>query len=169
MSAFRWKSLLGVSVIVFLLYGAFNVFLSLQVPIKLVTGGVGMNNLVLSTTTDTYMLGGKQAVDALRQTNPKLDTLLVSSMLAMCSQMMAFAIVSLLVTWFVIRQGQAWGVWAVTAAVLIQIPYYAVIINMYAAQGAPVGGVLPILAVFNIVPLVAFALGLVGIRRLKIA
>ena len=42
-------------------------------------------------------------------------------MVSMCAQMMAFAIVLRLVTWFAIRGGQAWGLWAVTAAALAQL------------------------------------------------
>jgi hypothetical protein len=53
---------------------------------------------------------------------------------------MAFAILAIIVTWFAIRRGQAWGLWAVSAAALVQVPYYAVITSIYAAQGAPLGG-----------------------------
>jgi hypothetical protein len=74
---------------------------------------------------------------ALRHENPKLDTLLVSSMVGMCSQMMAFAIVALLVSWFVIRRGVAWALWGVTAGALVQVPYYAAISSMYASQVPP--------------------------------
>src|SRR5205085_4644748 len=121
--------------------------------------------VVLDPASDAYLVGGKQIIDALRSTNPKLDTLLVSSMVSMCAQMMSFGIVAILVTWFVIRRGQRWGVWAVMAAAMAQVPYYAAILKMYAGQGAPLGGSFAGLLAFSVGPLAAFALGMAGIRR----
>jgi hypothetical protein len=168
MAGFRWRSWLGASVILFLLYGAANVLSALLVPTTLIQGGAGATAVVLDPDSDAYLVGGKQVVDTLRSTNPKLDTLLVSSMVSMCAQMMSFAIVAILVTWFAIRRGHAWGLWAVTAAALAQVPYYAAIISMYAAQGAAVGGALgPVNLSFFVGPLIALALGLVGMRRMQ--
>jgi hypothetical protein len=87
----------------------------------------------------------------------------------MCSQMMAFGITAIVVTWFAIRRALVWGLWAVTVAALVQIPYYAVITAMYATQSAPVTGGIGGLAPFYVWPLVAFAVGLVGLRRQRVA
>ena len=169
MNSFRWRSWLGVSVVLFLLYGAANVVAALVVPSTLVANGAGApTGVVLSADADSYLVGGSQVMAALRHDNPKLDTLLVSSMVGMCSQMMAFGILALGVTWFVIRRALAWGVWAVTAAALIQVPYYAVITSMYVGQGAPVGSGIGGLAPFYVWPLVAFVIGLVGLRRQRV-
>jgi hypothetical protein len=159
--------MLGASVILFLLYGLANVLAALSVPITLIRGGAGATAVVLDPESDAYMAGGKHVIDALRSTNPKLDTLLVSSMVSMCAQMMSFAIVAILVTWFAIRRGQLWGVWAVAAAALAQIPYYAAILTMYAAHGAPLGGSVAGLSTFTAGPLIALALGLAGIRDMR--
>ena len=167
MGVFRWRSWLGASVILFLLYGAANVIAALLVPTTLVRGGAGATGLVLDPDSDAYLAGGKQVLDALRQTNPKLDALLVSSMVGMCSQMMAFGILALTITWFVIRGGHGWGLWAVTAAALAEVPYYVVITNLYATQGAPVEGGIIGLAPFYIWPIMALAVGLIGLRRLR--
>ena len=168
-NSFRWRSWLGVSVVLFLLYGLANVLAALVVPSTLVATGAGApTGVVLSPDADAYLVGGSQVMAALRHDNPKLDTLLVSSMVGMCSQMMAFGILALGVTWFVIRRALAWGVWAVTAAALIQAPYYAVITSMYAGQGAPVGGGIGGLVPFYVLPLVAFAIGLVGLRHQRV-
>jgi hypothetical protein len=165
MRDFRWMSLLGASVVLFLLYAAANIVAAILVPTTLVTGGAGATGLVLDPDADAYMAGGKQLLDSLRHTNPKLDTLLVSSMVSMCAQMMAFGILALLVTWFVIRRGEAWGIWAVTVAALAQIPHYAVIIGLYSAQSAPVAGGIVGLAPFYIWPVIGLVLGLIGLRR----
>jgi len=54
---------------------------------------------------------------------------------------------------------------AVSGAALAEIPHYAVITTMYSAQGAPVEGGIIGLAPFYVWPVVALALGLVGLRR----
>ncbi len=149
----------------FLLYGAVNIIAAIVVPSTLVKGGAGATGLVLDPDADAYLAGGKHVLDTLRQTNPKLDTLLVTSMVSMCAQMMAFGILALLVAWFAIRGGQIWGLWAVSGAALAEIPHYAVITTMYSAQGAPVEGGIIGLAPFYVWPVVALALGLVGLRR----
>src|SRR5436309_1642945 len=122
MVGFRWRSWLGASAILFLLYGAIDMVSAIAVPITGIHGGAGATSLVLDPSSDAYLVGGKQVIETLRSTNPKLDTLLVSSMVSMCAQLMAFAILAILVTWFAIRRGQAWGLWAVTAAALVQVP-----------------------------------------------
>jgi hypothetical protein len=168
MGGFRWRSWLGASVVLFLLYGAVDMQSALYVPTTLIQGGAGATAVVLDPDSDAYLVGGKQVIDTLRRTNLKLDTLLVSSMVSMCAQMMAFAIVAILVTWFAIRSGQAWALWAVTAAALAQVPYYVAILSLYAAQGAPVGGAVgPVSLSFFVGPLIALALGLVGMRRMQ--
>ncbi len=112
---FRWRSWLGISVLLFLLYGAVNVLAAILVPATLVAGGAGgPTGVVLDPDADAYLVGGMQVMAALRHDNPKLDTLLVSSMVGMCSQMMAFGIMAIAVTWFVIRRAIAWSMWAVT-------------------------------------------------------
>ncbi len=166
MNAFRWRSWLGASVILFLLWGAGNVVPALLVPGTLIRGGAGAGPLVFDQDLDAYLAGGRQVLEGLRSTNPKLDTLLVSSMVNMCSQMMAFGILTILIAWFVVRRGNKWGIWGVAAASLAEVPYAAIITSMYAAQGAPVGYA-TILAwvAFFITPLLALAAGIVGTRR----
>jgi hypothetical protein len=148
------------------MYGAIDIVSALAVPATGIHGGAGATSLVLDPSSDAYLVGGTHVMESLRSSNPKLDTLLVSSMVSMCAQMMAFAILAILVTWFAIRRGQAWGLWAVTAAAVAQVPYYAVITSMYAAQGAPLGGAISLLP-FVLGPFVALAFGLVGMRRMR--
>jgi hypothetical protein len=138
----------------------------MAVPATGIHGAAGATSLVLDPASDAYLAGGKQVIDALRQNNPKLDTLLVSSMVSMCAELMAFGILAILVTWFAIRRGEAWGLWAVTAAALVQVPYFAVITSMYAAQRAPLGGAVSLLP-YAMGPFIALAFGLVGMRQMR--
>jgi hypothetical protein len=57
----------------FLLCAAADVVAALLVPATLISGGAGATGLVLDPDADAYLAGGKQVLDALRQTNPKLD------------------------------------------------------------------------------------------------
>jgi len=105
--AFKWRSWTGVATVLFLVYGAANLLAAIIVPTTLITGGAGAlggGGVVFSGDADSYLLGS--SLGALRSSNPKLDTLLVSSMVGMCGQMIALAALFLAMTWFAFRRGQ---------------------------------------------------------------
>lgn len=165
---FRWRSLLGLAVVLFLLYGLADAVAAILVPVTLQrggAGGLGGGGVVFSGDGDNYLVGGRLA--SLRQSDPKLDVLLVSSMQGMCSQMMGLAILFIALTWFGLRQGRPWALWTLLLAVLAPVPYYLNIAANYSAQGAPVSSGLLGLVPFWAVPLVAFVLGWVGLRRAR--
>jgi hypothetical protein len=165
--SFRWRSWTGVATVLFLLYGAANLLAAIVVPTTLITGGAGAlggGGVVFSGDADSYLLGS--SLGGLRGSNPKLDTLLVSSMVGMCGQMIALAVVFLAVTWFAFRNGQRWALWTLLVGALIGWPHLMAIMAMYSQHGAPITsgafGLIP----FLVVPLLAFAAGLAGRRRL---
>ena len=80
------------------------------------------------------MLGTTYA--QLHNDNPKLDKLLVDSMLGMCSQMMAMAVAFLAIAWFAARRGARWAPWALLISGFIWVPYYFVIASDMKAFGA---------------------------------
>jgi hypothetical protein len=90
---FRWRSLFGVAVALFLLYGAVKVLSAVVVPVSLHEGGAGAapgGTLVLSHTADAELLGRPLAdVD---EADPRLAAFLVSFMDTMCAYMMAFGL-----------------------------------------------------------------------------
>jgi len=164
--AFRWRSWTGVACGLFILYGAANLAAAVIVPTLLISGGaggIGSGGVVFSGDADSYLLGSP--LGNLRSSNPKLDTLLVSSMVGMCGQMIAVATLFLAVAWFPFRRGQRWALWALLVGALIGWPHLIAIMAMYSGQGAPImtgaTGLIP----FLVVPLLAFAAGLVGQRR----
>src|SRR2546427_3712251 len=111
--AFRWGSWTGVACGLFILYGAANLAAAVIVPTLLISGGaggIGSGGVVFSGDADSYLLGSP--LGNLRSSNPKLDTLLVSSMVGMCGQMIAVATLFLAVAWFPFRRGQRWARWA---------------------------------------------------------
>src|SRR5438132_14305083 len=98
--SFRWRSWLGAAVVNFLINGLVNVLAEIVVPLSLSLGGagaLGSGGVVFSGDGDAALLG--RPLKVRRQTDPKLDALLVSSMLGMCSQMMQFALLALGLEW----------------------------------------------------------------------
>jgi hypothetical protein len=165
--AFRWRSWIGVATGLFLLYGAANLLAAILGPLRLLTGGaggLGSGGVVFSGEGDAYLLGG--SLGGLRTSNPKLDTLLVSSMVGMCGQMIGLAVLFLAVTWFGFRRGHGWALWTLLVAALIGWPHIIAIITLYSSKGAPVASGITGLIPFFVVPLLAFTAGLVGLRRL---
>ena len=164
--AFRWRSWTGVACALFILYGAANLAAAIIVPTLLINGGaggIGSGGVVFSGDADSYLLGS--SLGNLRSSNPKLDTLLVSSMVGMCGQMIAVATLFLAVAWFPFRRGQRWALWALLVGALIGWPHLIAIMAMYSGQRAPITSGATSLIPFLVVPLLAFAAGLVGQRR----
>jgi len=166
---FRWRSLLGISVSLFLLWGALNIFLALFVPTSLHRNGAGalMGSLVLTREADAALVG--RPLSELAQADPKLDAYLVAFMDTMCAQMMAYAIVHLALVWFALRRGQAWALWAAAAGALVSFVYFVPVVQLYARFAVPFEGflegfVIPT-AIVVVVFLLATALGWLGLRQ----
>src|SRR6266508_1042464 len=109
--SFRWRSRLGLAVVLFLLYWIINVLAAVFVHLSLHINGAGGAGgaLVIDPEADA-MLVGRTLAD-LDRADLRLGAFLVSFMDTRCAYMMAFAIVHLGVTWFALRQGRAWALW----------------------------------------------------------
>jgi len=167
--SFHWRSWLGAAVVIFVINGLVNILAAIVVPLSLSLGGAGAlggGGVVFSGDGDAALLG--RPLEVLRQTDPKLDALLVSSMLGMCSQMMQFAVVALGLAWFALRRGERWALWFLVVGSLIGVPYYVIIAATYAAHGAPASGLLAFLP-FWAVPIAGLVVGFIGLRRAGIA
>ena len=162
---FRWRSLLGVSVALFLAWGALNAFMAVFVPVSLHRNGAGAlgGALVLGAEEDAALLGRPLTVIA--QDDPKLNAFLVSFMDNLSALLMAYAIVHLGVVWFALRRGQAWALWFVGATALVSILYSVPVMLTYARFAVPVGNSLLGIAISSMIVLVATALGWFGLRR----
>ena len=133
----RWKSLSGIGLALLLFYGALNVVSALVVPIALearAVRGLGDGAVLLAQGPEEYMLGTTYV--QLHRDNPKLDKLLVDSMLGMCAQMMAMAVAFLAIAWFAARRGARWAPWVLLLSGVVWVPYYFVIASDFAAFGA---------------------------------
>ena len=137
-TAVRWRSAAGVGLALLLVYGILNVASAVVVPIALearAVRGLGDGAVLLASDAEEYMLGTTYA--KLHRDNPKLDKLLVDTMLGMCAQMMAMAVAFLGIAWFAARQGVRWAPWVLLVSGLIWVPYYFVIASDFGAFGAP--------------------------------
>ena len=133
----RWKSLSGIGLALLLFYGAMNVVSAVVVPIALearAVSGLGDGAVLIANGPEEYMLGTTYA--QLHRDNPKLDKLLVDTMLSMCAQMMAMAVAFLGIAWFAARRGARWAPWVLLVSGVVWVPYYYVIAFDFAALGA---------------------------------
>ena len=139
----RWKSFLGIAVILFLLAGLVNVFFAVFVPVSLHLGGAGAMGdagLVMSAGTDAQLLGRPLA--EIGQRDPSLSAYLVAFMDTMCAMMMPLGILQLAVAWFGLRAGQRWAFWASALAGFVPLLYFDLAIpGLYASRGVSVGQV----------------------------
>jgi hypothetical protein len=133
----RWKSISGIGLALLLIYGVLNVVSAVVVPIALearAVKGLGDGGVLVGTGPEEFMVGTTYA--QLHRDNPKLDKLLVDSMLGMCAQMMSMAVTFLAIAWFAARRGARWAPWALLVSGVIWVPYYFVIAFDFAAFGA---------------------------------
>lgn len=133
----RWKSISGIGLALLLIYGFMNVGAAIVVPMTLeAKGGQGLGGagVIIASGPEEYMLGTTYA--QLHRDNPKLDKLLVDSMLGMCSEMMAMALAFLGIAWFAARRGARWAPWVLLVSGVAWVPYYFVIASDLGAFGA---------------------------------
>ena len=107
----------GVGLALLLVYGALNGVSAVAVPVALearAVHGLGDGAVLLANGPEEFMLG--TTYTQLHRDNPKLDKLLVDTMLGMCAQMMAMAVAFLAIAWFAARRdsdgrrGHCWSV-----------------------------------------------------------
>ena len=161
---FRWRSLLGVSVTLFLAWGLLNAALAIYVPYTLHTGSVSaLGGLVLSAEQDEALLGRTFAsIDA---GDPRLAAYLVAFMDTMCAQMMGFAIAYLGIVWFGLRRGQEWALVFAAVSGVVAFVYYLPILNLYTRMSVQTGSFAAFLAVPAIALGVMTLLGWIGLGR----
>lgn len=160
----RWRSPLGVTAGLFLVWGGLNAFLAVFVPASLFNGGSGaIGALVLTPEADAAMLG-RSLADIARD-DPRLNAYLVTFMTTMCAQMMAYAILDLGVTWFALRRAHAWALWLAAVAALASFVYFVPVMLEYSGFGVAEDGFLPLITIPVAVIVAATILGWYGLRR----
>ena len=166
---FRWKSRLGVAVLLFLIIGGLNFVLAVAVPITLHLFGAASlgGQLVLGEGADHCAFLGRCLSD-IERSDPAMAAFLVAFMDTMCAFMMSFAVLQIGVAWYALRRAQMWALWSSLISTLAAVPYYLAIGWMWAQRGIPVvGSLLFTLGPYVIPAIVATIVGRSGIQRAK--
>ncbi len=162
---FRWRSLLGVSVGLFLLFGILvNIVPALLVPLSLhLNGPAGAGALVVSNQADATLIG--RSLADVEKHEPRLGAFFVSFMDTMCAYMMSFGIVYVTIAWFALRRGQWWAFWTLVVSSLVVLPYYALIAVTYASFGVSLNDLYSSFSPVVLLVAAATALGWWGLRH----
>jgi hypothetical protein len=166
-STVRWKSLSGIGLGLILLYGVVNAFAAIAVPMMLEANGGqggGGGGVIFARGPEEFMLGTTYV--QLRRDNPRLDQLLVDTMVGMCSMMMSMAIAFLGVAWFAARRRARWAPWVLLVSAFSWVPYYFIIASDMRGFGASDTFMAAVMvAIFAIPPVLGAALMLADQRR----
>ncbi len=162
---FRWRSLLGVSVGLFLLFGILlNIVPALLVPLLLqLNGSAGAGWLVINNQADVTLIG--RSLAEVGKHEPRLGAFFVSFMETVCAYKMSFGIVSVTSAWFALRRGQWWAFWTLVVSSLVVLPYYALIAVTYASFGVSLNDLYRPFSPVVLLVVAATAPGWWGLRR----
>lgn len=160
---FRWRSLLGMSVGLFLAWGLLNAAVAIYVPYTLHTGGIAaLGGLALTADADEALLG--RTLTSIEAQDPRLAAYLVAFMDTMCAQMMGFAIAYIGIVWFGLRHGHKWALAVAAVSGVVAFVYYPPIINLYARLSVTTDSFAWFLAVPAVALALATVLGSIGFR-----
>ncbi len=166
---FRWKSRLGVAVLLFLILGGVNFSFAVAVPITLHLFGAASlgGQLVLGDGADHCAFLGRCLSD-IERSDPAMAAFLVAFMDTMCAFMMSFAVLQIGVAWYALRQARMWALWSSLVSNLAAVPYYLAIGWMWAERGIPVvGSLLVTIGPTVILAIVGMVVGRSGIQRVR--
>jgi hypothetical protein len=160
--SFQWLSPLGISVALFLLYGAVYLLIGALTPIMMNTE-IGQQVTVSSTEKDDALLGGP--LPALLRASPALAKLRTMLLSMIGGLLVTAGILVLTVTWFGLRQGQGWALAALALAGVAVFPFWWLVFRPFGEAGIRVGLDWP---PFMLIPTVllgpAMVLGWIGLR-----
>lgn len=163
---FQWLSALGVSVILFSLFGLLSLVVGIVIPLlfrKINDLPAGI--LFFSQRTDTELFG-RPTSDLIQADSPlAILRFLYTNWLA--GLFLAFGIFQLALTWFGLRNAQVWALWTLTFADLALLPYYVRTIRMYTGRGIALrlSDLPPLYSLLVLIPIAA-VLGWFGLRAL---
>jgi len=159
---FRWLSPLGISVVLFLIYGAFYVFIGALTPIMQNTD-IGRQATISSPEKDSALLGGQ--LPGLLQASPALAKMRTMLLNTIGGLLVAAGLLVLAVTWFGLRQRQTWALATLGLAGVAVFPFWWLVFRPFAEAGISVGLDLPpFMLVPSMLLMPAVVLGWIGLR-----
>ncbi|HKY84932.1 MAG TPA: hypothetical protein VJ160_08925 [Anaerolineales bacterium] len=160
---FRWLSPLGISVVLFLLLGAFHILIGILTPVFVRADRITSNILLTSTRPDTALLGASPE-DLIAKDRP-LGLVRVVTVNWLAGYMIGFGILQVMVSWVGLRAGQSWALWSLTAAGFAMVPAIWMSLRPFAQAGTMPGlGEMPPFITFLVVVPIAAVLGWIGLR-----
>ena len=160
---FQWFSPLGISVLLFLLYGGIYVFIGSLAPV-MVDSAIGRQILIISPRTDALVFGDPP--EKILQTNPALAKFRTIIFNMLGGILVVAGILVIAVTWFGLRQGQAWALAALVVAGIAVLPFWLIVFRPYFDAGVQFGlsDLPPVFWVPGFLLVPAFILGFFGLR-----
>ncbi len=161
---FRWLSPLGISVILFLILGVFNVMIGVLTPVFVRRPDRLTSNIILTSTRPDTALLGASPEDLLAKDRPLgLVRLVLVNWLG--AYMLGFGVLQVALAWFGLRAGQSWAFWTLTIGDLAMIPAIWVSLLPFVRVGAipGLGEMPPFITALILIPIAA-VLGWIGLR-----
>lgn len=129
---FQWLSPLGISVALFLLNGILYILIGALTPL-LLNKGVGPIMLIVSPRTDSIVFGRAPA-EILRD-DPALFQLRTILLRIIGGLLFTAGCFHLALTWFGLRQGQAWALVALAVGGFAVLPFWYLALRPYFREG----------------------------------
>jgi hypothetical protein len=157
-----WGSPLGLSTILFVLYGLVYVVIGALTPL-LHDRGVGPTMLFISPGADTTLFG---AAPSELLNDPVLSRLRSLLLIALGGMLVAAGILVLATALFALRAGERWAFVALTVAGVAVLPFWVLVFRPYVAAGAhlSLGDVPPFMWVPVALLIPGSVLGWIGTR-----
>jgi hypothetical protein len=159
---FQWQSPLGIGAALFLVYGAFYIFIGALTPFVSDTN-TGRQVTVSSVERDNALLGGR--TPDLLQASPALAKMRFMLLNMIGGLLVAAGLLILAVTWFGLRQGQIWALVTLALAGSVVLPFWWLVFRPFREAGINVGLDLPpFILIPGLLLVPASLLGIIGLR-----
>ena len=142
--AFIWASPLGISVLLFLAYGALYVFVGVAAGLMVsgaLSGALGPDvasrALFNTTASDTAAFGLEREPVEILSSDPVFAGVRRLLLIVVSGLLTAAGTLVIAITWFGLREGQAWALIALTVAGLAVLPFWWVALLPYIRAGIP--------------------------------
>lgn len=140
-TSFRWASPLGVSVLLFLVYGGFYVLVGILAPVANMRDAMGDRFIFMGPAAGEARFG--EPPPKIMAEQPVVREVRDTLLLALSSLMFTAGVLIVSLAWFGLRAGQAWALIPLAVAAVGAFPHYALILAPYFRAGAPIISSLP--------------------------
>lgn len=130
-----WGSLLGVSVILFVMAGAFQILIGVFTPITLATFGWDDSSLAVSQRSDAQAYGS--APEEIMEREPAVRTFRNVVWTIVAGLLTGLGLLEIVVALFGARTAQVWAVATLTAVALVLVVFWLIALVPYFRSGAP--------------------------------